>query len=252
MIVIKSAREIELMKKAGAIAASALKLAGKMIAPGVNTMDIDKAVKKYIESRGAKPSFLNYNGYPASCCISVNNVVIHGIPSKKQFLKEGDIVSVDVGAHYKGYHGDCANTFACGNISEEAKSLIETTRQSFWEGMKFAKDGYRVGDVGYAVEEYCRQRGYGVVYEFTGHGVGAKLHEDPSVPNLGPAGHGPRLRKGMTIAVEPMINQGCDEVDILDDGWTTVTADGKLAAHYENTVLITDGEPIILTVADED
>ena len=251
MIIIKSPREIELMKKAGAITASALKLAGEMVAPGISTMDIDREVRKYIVSRGAKPSFLNYNGYPGSCCISVNNVVIHGIPSKNIILKDGDIVSVDVGACFKGYNGDCANTFACGKISDEAKRLIDTTRESFYEGMKFATDGNRVGDVGNAIEQYCRQRGYGVVYEFTGHGVGAHLHEDPAVPNLGPAGHGARLRKGMTIAVEPMINQGCDEVEILSDGWTTVTADGLLAAHYENSILITDGEPVILTVADE-
>lgn len=252
MIVIKSHREIELMRKAGAITASALKLAGSMIKPGISTYDIDHAVRKYIESRGAKPSFLNYSGYPASCCISVNEVVIHGIPSKKIILKDGDIVSVDVGAVINGFHGDCANTFACGNISKEARDLIDTTRQSFYEGMKYARDGLRIGDIGNAIETYCRDRGYGVVYQFTGHGVGAHLHEDPAIPNLGPAGHGARLRKGMTIAVEPMITQGCDEVNILSDGWTTVTRDGKLAAHYENSLLITDGEPEILTVPDED
>jgi len=251
MITIKSPREIELMKQAGAITASALKLAGEMVKPGVNTLEIDRAVKKYIESRGAKPSFLNYNGYPGSCCISINNVVIHGIPSAKTVLQDGDIVSVDVGAIYKGYNGDCANTFACGKISEEAQALIDTTRESFFVGIKQAKDGNRLGDLGAAIEDYCRQRGYGVVYEFTGHGIGAKMHEDPAVPNLGPAGHGVRLRKNMTIAVEPMITGGCDEVNILKDGWTTVTADGKLAAHYENTILITEDEPIILTVADE-
>ena len=234
------------MRKAGAVAAAALELAGGMVAPGVTTQSIDTAVRKFITGRGAVPSFLHYNGYPASCCISVGSQVIHGIPSAHTVLKEGDIVSIDVGACLNGYHGDCADTFACGAVSPAAQRLIDVTRASFFAGLAFAKEGFRLGDLGHAVQEYAERHGYGVVYEYTGHGVGKALHEDPSVPNLGPPGHGLRLRRGMTIAVEPMINEGTADIRMLDDGWTIVTSDQKLSAHYENTILITGGEPEIL------
>ena len=238
---------MELMRKAGAVAAAALELAGGMVAPGVTTQSIDTAVRKFITGRGAVPSFLHYNGYPASCCISVGSQVIHGIPSAHTVLKEGDIVSIDVGACLNGYHGDCADTFACGAVSPAAQRLIDVTRASFFAGLAFAKEGFRLGDLGHAVQEYAERHGYGVVYEYTGHGVGKALHEDPSVPNLGTPGHGLRLRRGMTIAVEPMINEGTADIRMLDDGWTIVTSDQKLSAHYENTILITGGEPEILT-----
>ncbi len=237
------------MRRACKITAAARALAGEMVRPGVTTKEIDKAVHDFIVSQGATPSFLNYSGYPASACISVNNTVIHGIPDGR-VLKEGDIVSVDVGAYIGGFHGDCAATFACGEISPEAQKLIDVTKQSFFEGMKFARQGNRVSDIGHAVQEYVEANGFSVVRDFIGHGVGANLHEEPEVPNFGKPGRGPRLIKGMTIAVEPMVNMGTHEVRILKDGWTTVTADGKLSAHYENTVLITDGEPEILTVTE--
>lgn len=249
MIILKSAREIELMKKAGRIAAGARALAGEMVAPGITLKEIDKAVHSYIKSHGAKAAFLGYGGFPACCCMSVNEAVIHGIPNDYA-LKEGDILSVDLGAIYQGYYSDCADTFPCGNISAEDENLIRDTRQSFWEAFKVMREGYRIGDVGAAVEDYCTARGYGVVWEYTGHGVGRALHEDPSIPNLGPAGHGARLRRGMTLAIEPMINLGTGDVEKMDDGWTVLTADRKRSAHYENTVLITDGDPVILTTED--
>ena len=249
MITLKSAHEIELMRRAGKITAAARALAGELVKPGVSTKAIDRAVHDFIVSQGAKPSFLNYNGFPASACISVNNVIIHGIPGG-YILKEGDIVSVDVGAFYKGFHGDCAATYACGAISTEAQRLIDVTKQSFFEGIKFATKGNRVQDISHAVQTYVESNGFAVVRDFVGHGVGRQLHEEPEVPNFGAPGRGPRLLPGMTIAVEPMVNVGTYEVKILSDGWTTVTADGKLAAHYENTVLITDGEPEILTVTE--
>ena len=251
LITLKSSRELDAMRRAGRIAAQARELAGQMVAPGVTTLDIDTAVRKFIESQGAKPSFLGYGGFSGSACISVNDVVIHGIPSKKVVLKEGDIVSVDVGACIDGFHGDCAATYPCGKISEEAARLIEVTQQSFWEGMKHAKAGQRVSDISHAVQKYVESFGYSVVRDFVGHGVGAKLNEGPEVPNYGPAGHGPRLQPGMTIAVEPMVCAGDWQVKVLKDGWTTVTVDGSLAAHYENTVLITDGEVEILTQCGE-
>lgn len=246
MISIKSAREIDLMRKAGALTAQARALAGSMVKPGVSTLDIDRAVRELIRSHGAEPSFLNYGGYPASACISINEVVIHGIPDHRK-LKEGDIVSVDVGAYLDGFHGDCCGTFACGSITPEARRLIDVTRQSFFEGLAMARSGNRVSDISHAVQQYVEQNGYSVVRDFVGHGVGAKLHEAPEVPNFGPAGHGPRLLPGMVIAVEPMVNAGSWEVRVLKDNWTTVTVDGSLAAHYENTILITDGEPELLT-----
>ncbi len=249
MIIIKNGHEIEAMRQASKITAAARALAGDMVRPGVSTKQIDKAVHDYIVSQGAKPSFLNYHGFPASTCISVNSTVIHGIPGD-YVLQEGDIVSVDVGACYKGFHGDCAATFACGSISAEARKLIDVTKQSFFEGLRFATKGHRVSDISHAVQQHVESNGFSVVRSFVGHGVGAQLHEEPEVPNFGAPGRGPRLLPGMTIAVEPMVNAGTYEVRVLKDGWTTVTADGKLSAHYENTVLITDGEPEILTVTE--
>ena len=247
MICVKTERELEIMRRACKITAAARALAGEMVRPGVTTGEIDQAVHDFIVSQGAKPSFLHYQGYPASACISVNEVVIHGIPGKR-VLKEGDIVSVDVGACYQGFHGDCAATFACGTISQEAQRLIDVTKQSFFEGIRFARQGNRVSDISHAVQAYVEANGFSVVRAFVGHGVGEHLHEEPSVPNYGAPGKGPRLVKNMTIAVEPMVNMGTYEVRVLKDGWTTVTADGKLAAHYENSILITDGEAEILTV----
>ena len=247
MICVKTERELEIMRKACKITAAARALAGEMVRPGVTTGEIDKAVHDFIVSQGAKPSFLHYQGYPGSACISVNEVVIHGIPGNR-VLKEGDIVSVDVGACWQGFHGDCAATFACGTISQEAQRLIDVTKQSFFEGIRFARQGNRVSDISHAVQTYVEANGFSVVRAFVGHGVGEHLHEEPSVPNYGAPGKGPRLVKNMTIAVEPMVNMGTWEVRVLKDGWTTVTADGKLAAHYENSILITDGEAEILTV----
>ena len=249
MITIKNERELESMRQACKITAAARALAGEMVRPGVSTKAIDRAVHDYIVSQGAKPSFLNYNGFPASACISVNSAVVHGIPGG-YVLKEGDIVTVDVGAYYQGFHGDCAATFACGAISTEAQKLIDVTEQSFYEGMKFATKGKRVQDISHAIQTYVESNGFSVVRSFVGHGIGRQLHEEPEVPNYGNPGRGPRLLPGMTIAVEPMVNEGTYEVRVLRDGWTAVTADGKLSAQYENTVLITDGEPEILTVTE--
>ncbi|MDD5913670.1 MAG: type I methionyl aminopeptidase [Oscillospiraceae bacterium] len=247
MITIKSAREIELMRRAGKITAAARALAGEMVKPGVTTQEIDRAVCRFIRSQGAEPSFLNYNGYPASVCISVNDEVIHGIPGKR-VLREGDIVSVDVGAYIGGYHGDCAATYACGKISEEAQRLIDVTRQSFFEGIKYAREGGRLSDVSHAIEEYVEGNGFSVVREYVGHGIGRNMHESPEVPNFGIAGHGPKLLRGMTLAVEPMVNAGTAAIRQMPDGWTVKTRDGKYAAHYENTILITSDEPELLTV----
>ena len=247
MIAVKSDRELEVMRKACQITAAARKLAGDMIRPGITTREIDKAVHHFILSQGAKPSFLGYAGYPASVCVSVNEEVIHGIPGGRR-LKEGDIVSIDVGAYYHGFHGDCAATYPCGKISREAQLLIDVTQQSFFEGIKHARQGGRVSDISHAVQAYAESFGFGVVREYVGHGVGEKMHEEPEIPNYGAPGRGPRLIRGMTIAVEPMITLGNPSIRVLKDDWTVVTLDGKLAAHYENTVLITDGEPEILTV----
>lgn len=246
MITLKSAHEIELMRRAGKITAAARALAGEMVKPGVTTQEIDKAVEAFIRQQGAVPSFLGYSGYPASACISVNDEVIHGIPGKR-VLQEGDIVSIDVGAFIGGFHGDCAATFACGQISEEAQRLIDVTRQSFFEGIKFAKEGYRVQDISAAVQTYVESHGFSVVREFVGHGVGTHLHESPEIPNFGRSGRGARLLRGMTLAIEPMVNLGGAAILQMNDGWTVKTRDGKLSAHYENTILVTDGEPEILT-----
>jgi len=249
MIAIKNEHELQSMRRACRITAAARALAGKMVKPGVSTKEIDKAVHDFIVSQGAKPSFLNYNGFPASTCICVNNVVVHGIPDG-YILKDGDIVTVDVGATIEGFHGDCAATFACGAISTEAKRLIDVTRQSFYEGIAQAKRGNRVSDISHAIQTYVESNGFSVVREFIGHGIGRQLHEGPDIPNFGKPGRGPRLLPGMTIAVEPMVNIGKPDVKILKDGWTAVTVDGSLSAQYENTVLITDGEPEILTVTE--
>ncbi len=250
MISLKSPREIEAMRRAGRLTARARALAGSLIRPGVTTHEIDRAVRRFIESHGAKPSFLGYCGFPASTCISVNEVVIHGIPDQRK-LKEGDIVSVDVGAYIGGFHGDCAATYPCGEVSEEAMRLIQVTQQSFWEGIQKARKGGRVSDIGHAVQVYVESNGFSVVRDFVGHGVGARMHEPPEVRNFGPAGHGPRLQPGMTIAVEPMVCAGGWQVENREGNWTTVTQDGSLAAHYENTILITEDGPEILTVTED-
>lgn len=247
MIVLKTRREIELMREAGRISAGALKVAGEAVEPGVSTAEIDRIAYNYIKSQGAEPNFLHYNGFPATACISVNNEVIHGIPDKKHILREGDIVSIDLGAVINGYHGDNAYTFRCGNVSEAAERLCRTTEESLYIGLKQAVAGNRLGDIGSAICEYCVGKGYGVVREYTGHGVGTHLHEDPSVPNYGKPGKGARLVPGMTIAIEPMINEGTQDIRVLRNEWTVVTADGKLSAHFEHTVAITDGECMILT-----
>ena len=250
MIVLKTSRELALMREAGRISANALKLAGKAVEPGVTTEEIDRIARKYIESCGATPNFLHYNGFPATACISVNDEVIHGIPKKNRVLKAGDIVSIDLGAQIHGYHGDNAFTFPCGSISKEAQALLDATQESLYCAVKAAVPGGRLGDISSAVQKYVEARGYSVVREFVGHGVGAKLHEDPSVPNFGAPGRGVRLLPGMTIAIEPMVNAGVHTVKTLSDGWTTVTTDGKLAAHYEHSIAITADGPVILTVPD--
>ena len=250
MIIVKNSEQIGLMKKAGVITAEALLAAREIIRPGVSTKQIDTVIRHYIEKCGAEPSFLGYGGFPGSACVSVNNQVIHGIPSDKVILAEGDIVKIDVGARYRGYNGDSARTYPVGKVSEEALKLIYVTERSFYEAMKAAKPGNRIGDIGFAVENFVISNGFSVVRDFVGHGVGKDLHEEPEVPNFGKAGRGPRLYPGMTLAVEPMVNQGTADVRVLKDGWTVVTLDGKLSAHYENSILITDSDPLILTDAE--
>lgn len=248
MIVLKTGRELQIMREACRISAGALKLIGSAVEPGVTTAELDRLAEEYILKQGAKPNFKNYQGYPATACISINNEVIHGIPSKKRKLVSGDIVSVDLGAEYNGYHGDNAATFAVGDISDEAKRLIDTTRESLYEGIKAASAGNRIGDIGYAVQRYVEARGYSVVRQFVGHGVGTKLHEAPEVPNFGTAGRGIRLLPGMTIAIEPMVNIGNYNVKVMPDGWTVLTADGSLSAHFEHTVAVTSNGPQIMTL----
>ena len=247
MINLKTTRELRMMREAGKISQEALLKAGEAVKPGVSTLELDKIVRKTIEKAGAVPSFLGYGGFPASACFSVNNVVIHGIPSATQIIKEGDIVSIDVGAFYEGFHGDNAWTFPCGEISMEAQKLLDATRESLFLAIEMAKPGNRLGDIGSTVQKYVEARNYSVVRDFVGHGVGAKLHEDPSVPNYGTPGRGVRLLPGMTIAIEPMVNAGGHEVTVLGDGWTTVTRDGRLSAHFEHTIAITPDGPVILT-----
>ncbi len=247
MITLKSGENIIRMRDAGRIAAIAREIGGECVREGVTTESIDREIKKCILSHGAKPSFLGYGGFPASACISVNDEVIHGIPSRTRVLKNGDIVKIDVGAYYKGFHGDCAATFSVGEVTPQTQKLINVTKQSFYEGIKAIKEGSRLGDVGYAIQSYVEENGFSVVREYIGHGIGTHLHEDPEVPNYGVPGHGQRLRTGMTIAVEPMVNAGSYQVRTLRDGWTVVTADGLLSSHYENTVAITDNGVLILT-----
>ena len=248
MITIKSASQIEKMRKSGAVTKGALELVEKSIRPGISTKQLDKIAHDYIISKGAKPNVLNYNGFPGSICASVNDEVVHGIPSKHCILKEGDIISVDMGAVLDGWHSDAARTFAVGKISDEARRLIEVTRQCFFEGIKYAKHGAKLGDISYAIQKYAESHGYGVVRDLVGHGIGTSLHEDPSVPNFGKAHHGVKLAAGMVLAIEPMINEGTWRVEMLDDGWTVVTQDGKLSAHYENTVAVTKTGCEILTL----
>lgn len=247
MISIKSSTDLAKMREAGLIAGRALKLAGESIKPGMTTKALDKIIHDYIISCGAKPSFLHYGGFPASACISINNEVIHGIPSHKRRIAEGDIVSVDVGAFYNGFHGDTCATFPCGKISDDAKALLDVTEKSLYEGIAAAQVGARLGDVSHAVEEYCASRGYGIVKNYCGHGIGRELHESPEIPNYGTPGHGPRLAAGMTIAIEPMINAKGDGVKVLRDGWTVITASGSLSAHFEHTIAITSDGPVLMT-----
>ena len=248
MIVLKTGRELNIMKEACRISAGALQTAGKAVEPGVTTAEIDRLAEEYIRSQGGEPNFKNYEGYPATACISINNEVIHGIPSSKRKLRAGDIVSIDLGAKFDGYHGDNAATFACGDISEEAKRLMDATRESLYEGIKAARAGGRIGDISHAVQAYVEARGYSVVRQFVGHGVGTHLHEAPEVPNFGTAGRGIRLMPGMTIAIEPMVNAGAAGVEVQPDGWTVLTKDGSLSAHFEHTVAITADGPKIMTL----
>lgn len=247
MISVKSESELERMRKAGIIAGNALHFGGRSIKPGMSTHELDKIIHDYIVKHGATPSFLGYGGFPASACISINNKVIHGIPSRHEYIREGDIVSIDVGAFIGGYHGDTAYTFAVGNVSEEAAQLLKVTNESLYKGIEKAVKGNRIGDISHAVEEHCTSYGYGVVKQYIGHGVGRKLHESPEVPNFGAAGRGPRLVQGMTIAIEPMINAVGEEVKVLPDGWTVLTKSGSLSAHFEHTIAITSEGPVILT-----
>lgn len=248
MIVLKTGRELKIMKEACRISAGALQLVGRAVEPGVTTAELDRIAEEYIRSEGAVPNFKNYDGYPATACISVNNEVIHGIPTEKRKIKQGDIVSVDLGAMFEGYHGDNAATFACGDISDEAKRLMDATKESLYEGIKAARAGGRIGDIGHAVQSYVEARGYSVVRQFVGHGVGTHLHEAPEVPNFGIPGRGIRLLPGMTIAIEPMVNIGNPDVKIMPDGWTVLTKDGSLSAHFEHTVAVTSDGPQIMTV----
>ena len=248
-ITIKSAREIELMTEAGRILEIVHEEMEKALRPGMTTMDIDRLGEEVIRSYGCVPSFLGYHDYPASICVSINDEVVHGIPSKKRYIKEGDIVSLDAGVIYKGYHSDAARTHAIGEISKEAQDLIRVTRECFFEGIKYAKEGNHLFDISGAIGRHAAKHGYGIVRDLCGHGIGSQLHESPEIPNYEMSRRGVKLRRGMTLAIEPMINIGTHAVRWLDDDWTVVTADGSLSAHYENTVLITDGEPILLTLS---
>mgnify|MGYP004624494621 CR=1 FL=1 len=247
MLTIKSKREIELMKQAGSIVELALENVHKAIKPGVSTLELDRIAYKTIIENDAIPSFLNYNGFPNTICASINETVIHGIPKNNMILKDGDIISIDVGASYKGYHGDAARTFPCGNVSSEKLKLIEVTKQSLYEGLKFAKPGNRLSDISHAIETYAKSFGYGVVEEYTGHGIGLRLHEEPFIPNFGLPGHGPILKEGMTLAIEPMITLGKKDVEVLNDNWTVQTVDKLPAAHYEQSIVIIDKGYEILT-----
>ena len=251
MITIKTDADLRLMDAAGRVVEGTLRLLREIAAPGVTTGELDREAERYIRSCGAEPSFLNYHGYPKSICTSVNEQVVHGIPGKYR-LKDGDILSVDVGAYLAGYHGDAARTFLIGSVPDEVQELVRVTRECFYEGLRYARAGCRIGDISAAVQAHAEAHGYGVVREMIGHGIGHQMHEEPDVPNYGRAGHGPRLQKGMTIAIEPMINLGTARILQKADGWTVVAADGKPSAHYENTVAITDGAPLLLTLHGED
>ena len=247
MFIIKNSEQLALMRRAGRITAEALLVARDAIRPGISTKEIDTKIRNFIEKCGAVPSFLGYGGFPASACISINQEVIHGIPSDRIILNEGDIVKIDVGARFRGSNGDSARTDPVGTVSDEALRLISVTERSFWEAMKFAKAGHRVGDIGFAVENFVISNGFSVVRDYVGHGVGAELHEEPEIPNFGRAGRGVRLYSGMTLAIEPMVNAGTEKVKVRSDGWTVVTLDGKLSAHYENSIAVTESDPIVLT-----
>ena len=247
MIVVKNNEQLSLMKIAGRITGESLLIARECIRPGVSTKHIEEQMRHYIEKCGATPTFLGYGGFPAAACISVNEEVIHGIPSERKILKEGDIVKIDVGARYRGYTGDSAKTFAVGKVSEEAMKLISVTEGSFFEALKVCIPGKRIGDIGAAVENFVISNGFSVVRDYVGHGVGQELHEEPEIPNFGRGGHGARLYPGMTLAIEPMVNAGTHNVKVLKDRWTVVTLDGRLSAHYEHTVCVTDSDPVLLT-----
>lgn len=249
MIVLKTKHELEAMRDACKISAQALQYAGELVKPGLTTGELDLKIEHFIRSQGAVPSFKGYGGFSGSACLSINNEIIHGIPSPHRIIHDGDIVSVDVGAFYNGYHGDNAATFPAGNVSEEAQALMDATKQSLYEGIRQAIPGNRIGDVGHAIQEYVEARGFSVVREYVGHGVGKELHESPEVPNFGQPGRGVRLAAGMVIAIEPMINAGRRQIKQMPDGWTVITADGSLSAHFEHTVAITDNGPVILTQA---
>lgn len=248
MVVLKTSRELGIMKEACRISAGALQTVGKAVEPGVTTAELDRLAEKYIRSQGAVPNFKNYCGYPATACISINNEVIHGIPSAKRVIKAGDIVSVDLGAMFNGYHGDNAATFACGDVSDEAKRLMQTTKDALYEGIAAATAGSRIGDISYAIQRTVEAAGFSVVRQYVGHGIGTQLHEAPEVPNFGTAGRGIRLLPGMTLAIEPMVNVGGFDVKVLPDGWTVLTKDGSLSAHFEHTVVITPDGPKIMTL----
>ena len=248
MIIIKSEEEIELMRISGKVTAFILKELESFIRPGIYTADIDKFVESTITSNGMIPTFKGYGGFPASACVSINEEVVHGIPDKKRILKEGDIVSVDVGSTYKGYVSDAARTYPVGTVSDTAKKLMDTTRESFFAGLEYCKVGNRLSDISHAIQVRAESDGFSVIRDFVGHGVGQNMHEDPQIPNYGKPGRGPRLAKGMVFAIEPMICEGTYDVETLSNDWTVVTLDGKLSAHYENTVVITDGEPQLLTL----
>lgn len=248
MIVIKNTIELNLMRKSGRLVGETLRMVKDHVRPGVSTLELDQLCEDFIRKHGAVPSFKNYHGFTGSICASVNEVVVHGIPSKDKILKEGDIISIDVGAYLNGFHGDAARTFRVGTVSEEAERLIRTTEHSFFQGMEFAKEGHRLGDIAHAIQMAAESEGYSIVRDFTGHGIGRNLHEAPSIPNYGMPGSGPLLRRGMALAIEPMLNAGTYGVRVEADNWTTVTRDGKLSAHYENTVLITEHGPDIVTL----
>lgn len=248
MIIIKSKQELDFMREAGKVCGQILRDLKDIIKPGISTLEIDRFVEKTVREHGMTAAEKGYCGYPASICVSINDEVVHGIPSKKRHLKEGDIVSCDLVVEYKGYMADAARTYPVGQVSSEAMHLIETAERAFWNGIAYAKPGYRLQDISHAIQETVEGEGYGVIRDFVGHGIGSEMHEDPQIPNVGKAGKGPRLQPGMTLAIEPMITQGDWEIDVLEDDWTAVTLDGGLAAHYENTVVITDGEPELLTL----